>query len=87
MTGSLFRHGRGEKSNSKDIMLQRHDARTPATVGPIAAGLTTSETTATASVPPKASTRERSWMPVTVGSTAEEIPARAWVPTTAWTRA
>jgi len=80
VTGSLFRHGRGKKSKSKDIMLQHHDARTPATVGPITAWPTTAETTATACLPAEASRRERSWMPVTEGPTTEEKLGTAWVP-------
>jgi hypothetical protein len=64
-----YRAGR-RKSYSKDILLQHHDATTPAIVGP-----TNAETLATAWVPATTWTRARSGTPVTLGKTAEETPA------------
>ncbi len=69
-------------SNSKDIILQHHDARMPTTIRP-----STRETLSTAYVSATAWTRSRAWAPVTVVSTTEETPATAWVPATPWTSA
>jgi hypothetical protein len=50
----LFRIGRGKNKNSEDIMLQQHDARTPATKA---------ETTSTVWVSATALTKARAWTP------------------------
>ncbi len=70
MPGKVFLQRKGRTRTSKDFMLQHHDARTPATVGP-----KTTEPHSTAT----ALTRARARTPVTEVPTIEETPAKVWV--------
>jgi hypothetical protein len=71
MPGKVFFQRKGRTRNSKDFMLQHHDARTPATMGQ-----TTTEPHSTAT----ALTRAIARTPVTVGlgPTTAETPAKVW---------